>query len=87
MKDLSKSILEAFVSKIRGVIVMPADPEYNETRKVFNGMINKHPGMIVRCSDVADVMASVNFGRDNNLLVAVRGGGHNGGGLGLAMMV
>ena len=46
-------------------------------------MINKHPGMIVMCVDVADVIASVNFGRENNLLVAVRGGGHNGGGLGL----
>ena len=46
-------------------------------------MINKHPGMIVKCVDVADVIHAVNFGRENNLLVAVRGGGHNGGGLGL----
>lgn len=46
-------------------------------------MIDKHPGMIVICNDVADVMASVNFARENNLTLAVRGGGHNGGGLGL----
>lgn len=46
-------------------------------------MINKHPGMFVMCKDVADVIASVNFGRENNLLIAVRGGGHNGGGLGI----
>ena len=46
-------------------------------------MIDKHPGMFAMCVDVADVIAAVNFGRENNLLVAVRGGGHNGGGLGL----
>ena len=62
---------------------MPKDPGYHETRKVYNGMIDKHPGMFVMCVDVADVMAAVNFGRENDLLVAVRGGGHNGGGLGL----
>jgi len=62
---------------------MPSDADYNDTRKVYNGMIDKHPGMFVMCVDVADVIAAVNFGRENNLLVAVRGGGHNGGGLGL----
>ena len=83
VKSLNESILEIFSSQLRGQIVMPSDSNYNETRKVYNGMINKHPGMIVMCVDVADVIASVNFGRDNNLLVAIRGGGHNGGGLGL----
>jgi len=75
--------LEEFASKLRGRIVKPTDADYNETRKVYNGMIDKHPGMFVMCVDVADVIASVNFGRENNLLVAVRGGGHNGGGLGI----
>ena len=46
-------------------------------------MIDKQPGIIVKCVDVADVIASVNFGRENNLLMAVSGGGHNGGGLGI----
>ena len=83
VKNLDTSIIEEFASQLRGELVMPTDNHYNETRKVYNGMINKHPGMFAMCVDVADVMASVNFGRENNLLVAVRGGGHNGGGLGL----
>jgi len=83
IKDLMVSKIEEFSSKLRGEIIMPSDADYDKERKVYNGMINKHPGMIVKCMDVADVIASVNFGRENNLLVAVRGGGHNGGGLGL----
>ncbi len=83
MENISPSVLEEFASKLRGRIVTPIDVDYNETRKVYNGMIDKHPGMFVMCVDVADVIASVNFGRDHNLLVAVRGGGHNGGGLGI----
>ena len=83
VKDLSTSIIEDFTSQLKGKIVMPSDATYDETRKVFNGNINKHPGMLVMCVDIADVIAAVNFGRENDLLVAVRGGGHNGGGLGL----
>ena len=83
INDLDDSVIENFQSQLRGNIVQASDAEYNETRKVYNGMIDKHPGMIVCCVDVADVIASVNFGRENNLLVAIRGGGHNGGGLGL----
>lgn len=83
VKDLNTSLIEEFTSKIRGKIILPGDAAYEDARKVYNAMINKHPGMIVKCVDVADVMHAVNFGRENNLLVAVRGGGHNGGGLGL----
>lgn len=83
VKDLDATVIEAFVSQIRGRIIFPKDTNYDETRKVYNAMIDKHPGMFVMCVDVADVMYAVNFGRDNDLLVAVRGGGHNGGGLGL----
>ncbi len=83
VKNLEASSLKEFASSLRGNIVMPQDADFNETRKVYNGMINKYPGMFVMCVDVADVMNAVNFGRENNLLVAVRGGGHNGGGLGL----
>lgn len=83
VKNVNASNIEEFASKLRGRLIKPTDVDYNETRKVYNGMIDKHPGMFVMCVDVADVIASVNFGRDNNLLVAVRGGGHNGGGLGL----
>lgn len=83
VKDLDSTVIEALVSQIRGRIIFPKDTNYDETRKVYNAMIDKHPGMFVMCVDVADVMYAVNFGRDNDLLVAVRGGGHNGGGLGL----
>jgi len=83
VKDLNPELIEAFTLQIRGKIILPTNIEYDETRKVYNGMINKHPGMFVMCVDVADVMAAVNFGRENNLLIAIRGGGHNGGGLGL----
>jgi len=83
IKELDPTSIETFQGKLRGKIVMPEDAAYNDTRKVYNAMIDKHPGMFVMCVDVADVIAAVNFGRENDLLVAVRGGGHNGGGLGL----
>jgi len=83
VKELDASKIEALSSQLRGKIVLPTNGTYHETRKVFNGMIDKHPGMFVMCVDVADVIAAVNFGRENKLTVAVRGGGHNGGGLGL----
>lgn len=83
INNLEASIIEAFSSQLRGELIKPTDKNYNETRKVYNGMIDKHPGLLVMCVDVADVMAAVNFGRENNVLIAVRGGGHNGGGLGL----
>jgi len=72
-----------FKVQIRGEVILPDNQNYNESRKVYNGMIDKRPGMIVKCVDVADVISCVNYGRENNLLVAVRGGGHNGGGLGI----
>ncbi|MBT8238647.1 MAG: FAD-binding oxidoreductase [Croceitalea sp.] len=83
IKDLSPELIAAFAQTLRGSLVLPEDPAYDETRKIYNGMIDKHPGLFVMCVDVADVMAAVNFGRENDLLIAVRGGGHNGGGLGL----
>jgi FAD/FMN-containing dehydrogenase len=83
VKDLKPELLEALASQLIGRLIKPTETTYNETRKVFNGMIDKHPGLFVMCVDVADVMAAVNFGRENNLLIAIRGGGHNGGGLGL----
>ncbi len=72
-----------FKSSIRGAIIMKDDPLYDEERKVYNGMIDRQPAIIVKCRDVADVIASVNFGRENKILTAIRGGGHNAGGLGI----
>jgi hypothetical protein len=83
IKDIAPDIINTFKSQLRGRLILPSDADYNETRKVYNAMIDKKPGLFVICVDVADVIASVNFGRENNLLIAIRGGGHNGGGLGL----
>jgi len=74
--------VEQLRSAVRGPIVLPGDEAYDSTRKVYNGMIDKGPAVIVQCTDVADVIAAVNYARSNNLLTAIRGGGHNGGGLG-----
>ena len=74
---------EDFKAQIRGDVILPESDNYHEARKVYNGMIDKHPGVIVKCVDAADVSACVNYGRQQNLLIAVRGGGHNGGGLGI----
>ena len=67
----------------RGKVIEPNDPAYETARKVYNAMIDRKPRLIVACADVADVMASVNFARKNNLPLAIRGGGHNAGGLGV----
>ena len=83
IQDLDVSAVTDFKSKIRGQIFLPVDSGYEDACKVYNGMIHKHPCMIVKCMDVADVITSVNFARENKLLLAVRGGGHNGGGLGM----
>src|SRR5687768_7600305 len=71
-----------FKASLRGTVIGRDEPGYDEARKLYNGMIDKHPLMIARCIDVADVITAVNFGRDNDLLIAIRGGGHNGPGLG-----
>jgi FAD binding domain len=65
---------------LRGQLIRPEDPEYNSARRVWNAMSDKHPAMIARCAGVADVIASVNFAREQGLPVAVRGGGHNAAG-------
>jgi len=74
--------LDQLKSSFRGELIQPADAAYESARKVYNGMIDKRPRLIARCVDVADVMAAVEFGRENGLLTAIRGGGHNGAGLG-----
>ena len=79
---MSQKSLEELKSVFRGQLVLPEDAAYDSARKVYNAMIDKRPRLIARCVDVADVMAAVQFGRENNLLTAIRGGGHNGAGLG-----
>ena len=79
---LDEQAIQAFKSSLRGKLVQPGEPDYDDVRALYNGMIDKRPRLIARCVDVADVIAAVNFGRDQGLLVAIRGGGHNGPGLG-----
>jgi hypothetical protein len=76
------SAAEVFERSFRGRLIRPADPDYDTARALYNGMIDKRPALIARCTDTADVIAAVNFAREANLLVAIRGGGHNGPGLG-----
>ncbi|MBZ9796553.1 FAD-binding oxidoreductase [Mesorhizobium sp. ES1-4] len=68
---------------LRGELILRDDAGYDEARKIYNGMIEKRPLLIARCADVADVITAVRYARDNDLLIAVRGGGHNGAGLGI----
>jgi hypothetical protein len=76
------SAIEQLAAGFRGRLIEPSDPRYDGARALYNGMIDKRPRLIAQCSNVADVIAAVRFGREQRLLVAVRGGGHNGPGLG-----
>ncbi len=69
--------VRTFAALLRGGLLRPSDANYEEARAVWNGMIDKRPGLIARCAGTADVIAAVKFAREHELLVAVRGGGHN----------
>ena len=71
------STFQAFQASMRGTLIRPGDASYEKARKTWNGMIDKHPALIARCTGVADVITAVRFARDHDLLVAVRGGGHS----------
>ena len=70
-------------TQLRGELIRPNDPAYEQARQVYNAMISRKPALIARCADVADVVACVRFARENGVQVAVRGGGHNAAGLGV----
>jgi FAD/FMN-containing dehydrogenase len=80
---LNEQSIQAFRAGVRGPLIQPGDAEYDSARKVYNAMIDRRPRLIERCADVADVIAAVHLARGEGLLLAVRGGGHNGGGLGV----
>ena len=82
--NLDDNSIQQLKATLRGRIIEPTDKDYDDARKVYNGMIDKRPRLIARCVDVADVIASVNYARENTLLLAIRSGGHNAGGLGIA---
>jgi FAD/FMN-containing dehydrogenase len=75
---------EELAVALRGDLVTPEDPGYDEARAVYNAMIDKRPAVIAYCHDTADVVTCVRYGRASGLDIAVRGGGHNAGGLGVA---
>jgi FAD/FMN-containing dehydrogenase len=79
---LDETAVQGLAAAMRGNLVQRGDPGYDEARTIYNAMIDKHPALIAQCETVADVIAAVNFARDNNVIVAIRGGGHNGPGLG-----
>ncbi len=76
-RRIERADIEALRADFQGRLISPDDPPYEETRRIWNAMIKRRPGLIAVCSGVADVMAAVRFARKRDLLVAVRGGGHN----------
>jgi len=74
---LDDATIQQFRGSLRGALLQPSDEGYDAVRQVWNAMIDRKPTLIVRCAGVADVINAVNFARANNLLVSVRGGGHN----------
>ena len=80
---VDEAIVQVFKLGLRGELLRPGDDAYDDARKVFNAGIDRRPAMIARCADTSDVVNSVNFARTHNLLVAIRGGGHNVAGTGV----
>lgn len=80
---IDDEVVSEFKKKVRGGVVLPDSPGYEEARSVYNGMIDKHPKLIVQCKNVADIIAAVNLGKKQSMEVAVRSGGHNGPGMGI----
>ena len=78
--SISDEALEALAGSLRGSVCVPGDAGYEEARTLWNAMIDRRPGLVIRCLGASDVMQAVNFAREQRSLVAVRGGGHNIGG-------
>ncbi|MEO3430217.1 FAD-binding oxidoreductase [Pelagibius sp. CAU 1746] len=74
---VDSAAIEALEQDLRGTVLLPASAGYDEARHIWNGMVDRRPAMIVRCAGAADVATAVNFGRERDLLIAVKGGGHN----------
>jgi FAD/FMN-containing dehydrogenase len=77
---MKNEVIAGFAGSLRGSVIQQGDAGYDDARKLYNAMIDKRPKLIARCADAADVIAAVNFGRDNGLTIAIRGGAHNGAG-------
>ena len=82
MTEVLATGLDELRGSVRGAVIDRDAPDYDAARALYNAMIDKRPELIVRCVDVADVIAAVNYGRESGLDTAIRCGGHNGPGLG-----
>src|SRR6202023_1020605 len=68
---------DAFRRVFEGRLIVPGDPDYDSARAVWNGMVDRHPALVARCTGVAEVVAALRFARQEGLAIAVRGGGHS----------
>jgi FAD/FMN-containing dehydrogenase len=82
MTDVTIGAAREALSRLEGRVIGPEEPDYDDARRVYNAMIDKRPALVVRCRTADDVATAIAFARDRGLLVAIRGGGHNGAGLG-----
>lgn len=83
-KTIKSEAIDALSAALRGAVIAPGEPGYDEARTLWNGMIDRKPGLVIRALGTGDIQAAVNFARDNDLLMAVRGGGHQIAGLAVA---
>src|SRR3970040_2293708 len=74
---LPNASVEELAKRVAGKLTLPGDADYDQARRVWNGMIDKRPALIARCAGADDVKAAVKFAREHEMLVAVRGGGHS----------
>src|SRR5215468_12018354 len=79
--DVATAPYEDLIAALRGDVIRPGDPGYDQARAVYNGMIDRHPAAIARCRDTADVIACVRFAREHGTELTVRSGGHSAPGL------
>jgi FAD/FMN-containing dehydrogenase len=81
-RAVSQSALASLQDGLLGRVILPDHDEYDQARRVWNGSIDRYPALVIRCAGAADVVASVRFAREQSLVIAVRGGGHNVAGTG-----
>jgi FAD/FMN-containing dehydrogenase len=79
---IDETVLAGLRAAMRGDVILPEDPDYDAARRVYNGLIDRRPALVVRPADVADIVAALAFGREQGLSIAIRGGGHHGAGFG-----
>ena len=82
--DLPQEVVNGWKARLRGPVLTPGDAGYEDSRTVWNSMIDRRPAMVARCLGIADVIECVRFARDRNLLLCIKGGGHNIAGLAVA---